>query len=128
MKIYCMLISLVFAFTLVTACVAVESDSQSEVNTTTPLTVTTGEILENALEYDAKLIEVTGKITSQCGSGCWFIISDESGDLYVNLKPNNFVIPPAMGKEVTVTGVLKVKDNDASLIGSSVLLGGKTYP
>lgn len=90
--------------------------------------VTIGDILNTADSLSGKIVSVEGKITQQCGSGCWFIISDESGDLYVDLKPNNFVIPPAMGKKVTVVGSLITKDNDVTLIGSTVDVEGKQYP
>ena len=91
-------ISLIIALTLITACVAAESGNQSEKNITAPMTVTIGDILEKGPSFESQVIEVTGKITSQCGSGCWFILSDESGDLYVTLRPSNFVIPPGHGQ------------------------------
>ena len=128
MKANYLFISLIVAFTLITACIATESKNLSESNNTTPQSVTIGDLLENAPAYENRTIEVSGEITSQCGSGCWFILSGESGDLYVNLKPNNFVIPPEMGKDATVTGILMIKDSDASLIGSVVQVDGKTYP
>nr|WP_319579808.1 hypothetical protein [uncultured Methanospirillum sp.] len=54
-------------------------------------------------------------------------MSDESGDLYVTLKPNNFVIPPSIGKKVTVTGNILIKDNDVTLVGSSVDVEGSHF-
>jgi hypothetical protein len=54
-------------------------------------------------------------------------MSDETGDLYVTLRPNNFVIHPAMGKELTVNGTVVFKNNDVSLVGKSVVVEGKTY-
>lgn len=113
---------------MITACNATESKNQSESKNTTPLDASIGELLDKAPIYENKAIKVSGKITSQCGSGCWFILSDESGDLYVNLKPNNFVIPPGMGRDVSVVGNITIKDNDITLIGRSVMLSGKTYP
>ena len=101
---------------------------QAANQTAAPVKVSIGDVLNTADTLTGKTVSVEGKITSQCGSGCWFIMSDNSGDLYVNLKPNNFVIPPAMGKKVTVTGNLITKDNDVSLIGTSVDVEGKQYP
>lgn len=128
MKILYLFLSLMVACIFVTACIAEETEKQSEINISAPQSVNISQILENASVYADQSIEVSGKITSQCGSGCWFIMSDDSGDLYVTLKPNNFVIPPAMGRDTTVIGKLVVKDNDASLIGSSMLLDGITFP
>ena len=109
----------------VVGCYADQAGNQT---TTAPEKVSISDLLNSADKYTDKPVSVEGKITSQCGSGCWFIMSDDSGDLYVNLKPNNFVIPPSMGKKVTVVGDVVVKDNDMTLIGSSVNLDGKTYP
>jgi uncharacterized protein YdeI (BOF family) len=127
MKSYNWVIILIFC-TLIPAGLAASSANQPVSDANTQKEVTISDILEKAPEYLNQSITVTGTIASQCGSGCWFILSDKSGDLYVNLKPNNFVIPPAMRKEVTITGNITLKDNDVSLIGSSVLLEGKKYP
>ena len=94
----------------------------------TPVTVTIADILNNPEKYSGANLSLDGKISSQCGSGCWFIISDESGDLYVNLKPNNFVIPPSMGKQVLVNGTILEKNGDIEYIGRNVLIDGKPYP
>jgi len=108
-----------------TGCYADQTEDQS---ITIPEPVSIADLISSADKFADKPVSVEGKITSQCGSGCWFIMSDDNGDLYVNLKPNDFVIPPAMGKKVTVVGTVVVKDNDMALIGSSVNLGGKNYP
>lgn len=113
---------------IVISVVGCYADQTGNQTATTPEKVSITDLLNSADKYTDKQVSVEGKITSQCGSGCWFIMSDDSGDLYVNLKPNNFVIPPAMGKKVTVVGNVVVKDNDMALIGSSVNLDGKTYP
>jgi len=109
----------------ISGCFAQQPENQTPV---APEKVTISNLLNSADKFTDKPVSVEGKITSQCGSGCWLIMSDSNGDLYVNLKPNNFVIPPAMGKKVTVVGKVVVKDNDMALIGSSVNLDGKNYP
>jgi uncharacterized protein YdeI (BOF family) len=113
----------------IAGCIADQSGDQAgNQNAVAPEKVSISDLLSSADKFTDKPISVEGKITSQCGSGCWFIMSDDNGDLYVNLKPNNFVIPPAMGKKVTVIGNVVIKDNDLALVGSSVSLDGKTYP
>lgn len=112
----------------ISGCFAQQPDNQTP---GAPEKVTISDLLNSADKFTdtpVRPVSVEGKITSQCGSGCWFILSDDNGDLYVNLKPNDFVIPPAMGKKVTVVGNVVVKDNDMALIGSSVNLDGKNYP
>ncbi|WP_394698558.1 hypothetical protein [uncultured Methanospirillum sp.] len=104
-------------------CFAEQQANQSLITVKIPIS----DILNTADNLVGKTICVDGKITSQCGSGCWFIMSDESGDLYVTLKPNNFVIPPSIGKKVTVTGNILIKDNDVTLVGSSVDVEGSHF-
>jgi len=86
-----------------------------------------GTILEDPETYVGQNVTFNGTISSQCGSGCWFIISDDTGDLYVTLRANNFVIPPAMGKKATVTGQVSQK-GDVYVTGSQVIIGDTTYP
>ncbi len=101
---------------------------QQEYQTFNTVSVSIGNILNAADNFVGKSISVNGKITSQCGSGCWFIMSDDSGDLYVTLKPNNFVIPLSLGKKVIVTGNILIKDHDVTLVGSSVDVEGVHFP
>ena len=89
--------------------------------------VTIGSILESPEKFVGQNVTFSGIITSQCGSGCWFILSDDSGEMYVTLRANNFVIPPSMGKKATVTGLVEKKD-DVLVTGSRVAVGDKTYP
>ena len=96
--------------------------------TPAPIPVTVIDLLTTPEKYAATNLSVQGTITSQCGSGCWFILSDDTGDLYVNLKPNDFVIPPSMGKEVVVNGTILDSSGDVAFIGSSVAIDGKKYP
>ncbi|ABD41899.1 hypothetical protein Mhun_2194 [Methanospirillum hungatei JF-1] len=86
-----------------------------------------GTILEDPETYVGQNVTFNGTISSQCGSGCWFIISDDTGDLYVTLRANNFVIPPAMGKKATVIGQVSMK-GDVYVTGSQVIIGDTTYP
>ena len=108
------------------ATAAVQKAEKNASEPTEPLKIV--DLLNTPEKYSDQNLSFTGKITSQCGSGCWFILSDESGDLYVNLKPNNFVIPPAMGKTVVVNGTALLKDGDIILLAKGVTLEGKTYP
>lgn len=97
-----------------------EQTNQSEI-------VQIGAILENPDTYVGQNVTFNGTITSQCGSGCWFILSDDSGDMYVTLRANDFVIPPSMEKKATVNGLVTKKD-DVFVTGSQVTVGDKTYP
>jgi uncharacterized protein YdeI (BOF family) len=104
------------------------ADQNTQPANVAPIKVTVADILNAPEKYSGTPLSIDGKITSQCGSGCWFIMSDDTGDLYVNLKPNNFVIPPSMGKNVVVNGTILEKNGDVAYIGSSVFVEGKLYP
>ena len=51
------------------------------------------DILENQSAYNNKMVVIEGKIDLECASGCWFILSDDTTSIYVDILPNNFVIP-----------------------------------
>src|SRR3990172_7242442 len=54
-----------------------------------------------------KPVTLEGKISSQCGSnGCWFVLQDETGQVFINLAPNNMTLPPRMNKSARVTGTV----------------------
>ena len=103
------------------------ADERVQTDTSASVKVTVADILNAPEKYSASNLSIEGKVTSQCGSGCWFILSDDTGNLYVDLKPNNFVIPPSMGKNVVVNGTILEKNGDVAYIGSSVSVEGKPY-
>jgi uncharacterized protein YdeI (BOF family) len=74
-------------------------------------------ILTSPGDYDGKVVEVEGKITRECPTGCWFDLEDETGTIYVDLNPSNFAIPQKVGNKATVRGKVKVKRGIATLIG-----------
>jgi hypothetical protein len=85
-------------------------------------------ILENPAEYQGKSVQVSGKIVTECGSGCWFILSDGSGSIYVDLLAHNFAIPQLPGSMVTVEGRIVVQDGEPTLSATRVTAGSRTYP
>lgn len=87
-----------------------------------------GDIIKDPAEYEGKEVIVQGTITIECGSGCWFLLDDGTGVLYVTLSPNNFAIPQLQGSTVVVRGVVHVTNGDAALYGTSVATGSRVYP
>ncbi|TAN42765.1 MAG: DNA-binding protein [Nitrospirae bacterium] len=52
-------------------------------------------------------VALEGKISSQCGSnGCWFVLQDDTGQIFVNLGPKNLTLPPRMNKTAKVSGTV----------------------
>ena len=90
--------------------------------------VTTADILKNTAAYNGTAVAVQGKINAECGSGCWFILDDGTGTLYVDLAPNNFVIPQISGTTVVVHGTIGMKNGDPVLSATKVVTDSRTYP
>lgn len=111
------------AMILAIAAVPVLSDESAELEAKV---VSIGDILDQPDEFIGKNVTFNGTISSMCGSGCWFIIADDTGDMYVTTRANNFVIPQSMGKVATVTGTV-LKKHDAYVLGSSVVIGDTEY-
>ena len=116
-------------------------DNKTAVNATTQVTNTTttsssssnppsapteadlikiSEILGNPKNYDGKTVAVQGKIVSECGSGCWFTLQDGNAVIYIDLAPNNLVIPQKKGSNAKVIGKVIKEGSDVYMIGSKV--------
>ncbi len=72
--------------------------------------------------YIGKDVKLEGRITLECGSGCWFNLEDETGKIYVDLLPSNFAIPQWVGKSVVVNGNVIEDQGEMKLIGKGVSL------
>ena len=83
-------------------------------------TVRVGDILEDPKLYQEKTVIVEGKIISECGSGCWFTLKDNTATIYIDLAPNNMVIPQKKGSSARVTAKVVNEGSDVYLIGSKV--------
>lgn len=90
-------------------------------------TVQIQSIVKNEPAFDGQYVVIEGKIDSECGSGCWFIVDDGTAQLYVDILPSNFVIPQKRGSDVKVYGKVTTRDNDPLLIGKIVEIGGEIY-
>ena len=78
------------------------------------------DILTNSDEYLDRTIRLEGKITRECGSGCWFYLEDDSGTIYVDINPSGLSIPPKVEKKVTVEGVQTNRNGRISIVGKGV--------
>ncbi len=80
-----------------------------------------GAILDNPADFTGKTVMIEGKITQECGAGCWFNLADESGIIYVDIAPNNLSIPQKIGSKARVTGTVTISSqNSTYLVGSKV--------
>ena len=85
-----------------------------------PSLVKISDVLQNHKTYDGKIIQVQGKIVNECGSGCWFTLKDGNAVIYIDLAPNNMVIPQKRGADAKVTAKVVSEGSDVYLIGSKV--------
>jgi len=85
------------------------------------------EILENETTYHERMVVVDGKIELECGAGCWFVLNDGTGSIYVDILPNNFAIPQKSGEDARVYGEVTLKNGEPQIIGKMVLIGGEVY-
>jgi uncharacterized protein YdeI (BOF family) len=85
------------------------------------------EILENETAYHGKMVVVEGKIELECGAGCWFVLNDAAGSIYVDILPNNFAIPQKSGEDARVYGEVTLKNGEPQIIGKMVKIGGEIY-
>ncbi|MBL7129933.1 MAG: DUF4920 domain-containing protein [Candidatus Omnitrophica bacterium] len=77
-------------------------------------------ILTKPGSYEGKTVTIEGKIITECPTGCWFDLKDESGVIYVDLKPSGFAIPQKTGHKVTVQGEVEKKNEKIVIIGKGV--------
>jgi len=68
-----------------------------------------------------RTVNLEGMITTQCASnGCWFILDDGTGQIYINLGPKGFAIPQKTGKTAKVTGVVMQGQEGFQIIAQGV--------
>lgn len=123
----CVLFTIIVSVAL-TGCISQAGTSTAAAAQAIPASVSIGEIIRNPSAYNTTDLFVRGKIITECGSGCWFILDDGTGTLYVDLAPNNFAIPQVSGTTVVVQGFVVVKNGDPVLVATKVVTDSGTYP
>jgi len=62
------------------------------------------DILTNPEGFEDKIVTLEGKIVNECPTGCWFNLKDETGVIYIDLKPFGYAIAQHVGARATVEG------------------------
>lgn len=112
---------------LIAGCISQTSTSPAVSQQTSPV-VSIGDIVKNPSAYNKTDILVRGKIINECGSGCWFMLNDGTGLIYVDLSANNFAIPQILGSTVSVEGTIYASGGDVTLFAKTVKTDARTYP
>jgi len=82
--------------------------------------VTVQDILLQPQLMDKK-VTVQGTVYTQCESnGCWFVLKDDTAQIYIDLSTNNFQLPPMPGRKVKATGTVTARQNNLLLIAQGV--------
>jgi len=85
------------------------------------------DILQNTTIYEGKMVVIEGIIETECPSGCWFIVNDDTASIYVDILPSNFVIPQESGEDARVYGEVALKNGEPQIIGKMVKISGEIY-
>ena len=85
------------------------------------------DIAQNEPAFDGKMVVIEGNIDTECPSGCWFIVNDQTGTIYVDILPSNFVIPQKTGSKAKVYGKVTTRDGEPMMIGKMVEISGEIY-
>lgn len=71
-----------------------------------------------------QVVNLEGIVITQCMSnGCWFFLNDGTGQIFIDLAPKGFSIPPRTGKKAKVTGVVQQNQNGFLVVAYGVEIG-----
>ena len=104
---------------LLSGCIGKETYGQ-EISKDAPFVKVKDIYLNPALQ--GKVVNLEGKVVGQCfGNGCWFFLRDETGMIFIDLKPYNLSITTRskIGRDAKVTGEVKM-NGGYRLIGHGV--------
>lgn len=70
---------------------------------------------------EGKKVTLEGKVNTQCGSnGCWFVLQDDTGQVFINLAPHNMTLPPRIDRTARVTGLVARVQGELQIVAEGV--------
>lgn len=70
---------------------------------------------------EGRKVTVAGKVFTQCGSsGCWFVLQDDTGQVFINLAPHNMTLPPRIDRTARVTGVVARVEGELQVVAEGI--------
>lgn len=85
-------------------------------------TKTVAEIFTQA-DLQGRKITIEGRIHAQCPTnGCWFVLQDGTGQIYVDLSRNGFELPPMQGRAIAATGEVSTYRGTKMMVAEGVEL------
>lgn len=94
-----------------------KTDSYGKAIPTDMAVTSAKEILDNPTAWEGKDVLVAGTITSECPSGGWIWVKDETGQIYVNMHPTNVFIPQRVNGKVRAMGKVVLESGQPQVVG-----------
>ena len=74
-------------------------------------------------ELQGRKVTIEGRINAQCtASGCWLVLQDDTGQIYMDLSRNGFKLPPMQGRAIAATGVVSTFRGTTMIAAEGVVL------
>jgi RecJ-like exonuclease len=86
-------------------------------------TITAVKVKDIFLDTNAagKKVTVEGTVSTQCASsGCWFVLQDDTGQVFINLAPNNMTLPARLDRTARVTGMVARVQGELQVVAEGV--------
>jgi len=80
------------------------------------------DILANPADFEGKEVLLSGKILTECPTGCWFVLGYDQVQIYVDLGPFGFALPQHVGATALAQGKIKKSPQGVMLIGEGVTI------
>ena len=110
----------IFLSVMLPGCGAKTEKFGAEVSVQQPVSVKS--LLTSPDEFAGRELRIEGTIRQECPSGCWFILDDSTGSIYVDLGPSQIAIPQAVGRRVAAQGIIKKEGPKITFSASGVIL------
>lgn len=78
------------------------------------------DIVRHPDAYKGRSVTVSGRITNECSTGCWFDLKDGEAVIYVNTESSGFAIPQKSGHRAVIEGDLLVENGKPKIIGKGI--------
>ena len=74
-------------------------------------------------ELMGRKVTLEGSVFTQCqSSGCWFVLEDDTGQVYVDLSRSQLTLPARLGKKATASGIVGNTQGNLLLFAEGVVI------
>ena len=101
---------------------AVTSEAYCKAIPADMVVTTAREVLTDPQAWEGRDVLVAGKITSECPSGGWIWVRDETGDIHVDMHQSKVFIPQRVGSKVRAMGKVVLESGQPHVVGYGLQL------